>query len=573
MSSFLTATRASSLVILAVAWVPTCNTAKTPVRHFDAPAGIAVAPYRPEGYSAARPPLLYGFVADPGFNAIRRINLTDRGLTEPRFPVGRALSAVVSHTGASGVVDAIWGLDRSAGRLVRVDPAKALTPTFTAPTSSPACCTLDGITVKVATTATETWTVTYRASLQHWDVVGSGSGVQSHFARTNAEYQADNEAVRFFLHANSAPSDGDSFVFSTDNGVTESAVVNTGNGLNLVKLDDNTALVSQDSPAQLIAFDLGSGAPLQYFGLPATASPGALEVSADSKAVYVSDLGNPVIYRLNTVGPVATWSLDTFPAPVPMRDLAATGDNGRLFAMAADADDVFVFETPDFIPVDFSALVPGFDPLRFPSTIRSLAAGRLVHGTHGSGTPTWPVLLTAHGGNAYVLLGGTGCIDFNDPVGARLTGLSFRDASLPSSPKFRSDLFEANRCGGVVHTETWSFIYDGLAKVWRAKGSFSGPQVGVLTEGVPYTTDRGEITLEIDGDAGLPTDDGDTFFLTVSDGVSLTNVQLVPGKPVFYQLPPDATGRVIERALIPNVASDSVSDVDLDNRRVVVTYR
>jgi len=42
-----------------------------------------------------------------------------------------------------------------------------------------------------------------------------------------------------------------------------------------------------------------------------------------------------------------------------MRDVAITGDGARLFALAAEADDIFVFAIPDMLPVDFNGLTPG----------------------------------------------------------------------------------------------------------------------------------------------------------------------------------------------------------------------
>ena len=545
------------------------NSHKLGERHFDAPVGIAIGP---AGETA--PAHVFGFVSDPGHFAIRRIDLERRRVIEPRYPVGRPLGALVAHVGSSATVDKLWGVDTAAGRLISVDPALALSPTVSAPTISPSCCTLESVKITPGLTSTQTWTVTYRAGLDRWQVEGSGSGVQKNFARTNDGFITDQKEVSFHIRRGASPPvEGDRFVFATDNGVQIAAISTTASAINLTSVGGTTGLLVTETPPSIVAFDLASGALLQTFGLTTGARPAAIEVAADDSAAYLADLGNAVIYRLATAGPVSGWTLQSFPAPVPMRDIAVTGDNLRLHAMAADADDVFVFALPDLLPLDFDAQIPGFDPLRFPTAIRGLAGARTVHGSRGSGVPGYPIVVTSHAGNAFVLNGGTGCIDFDSSNGPSLVGARFRDAGLQSAPVFKGSVYHASACGGVTRTETWSFIYDGLAHVWRAKGSFSGPQVGVLTENVPYSTDRGEITVEIDSNTSLPSDDGDTFFLSVTDGIGPIPVGLIPSRPAFFTLPPDATGRIVERALVPNTGSDTISDLDLDRRRPVATYR
>lgn len=549
-----------------------CDGRKKIRRHFDAPVGVTINPYGVES-----PAHLHAFVSDPGNVAIRRIDLERRRVVEPRLPVGRTLGPLASHVGGGGVVDLLWGVDTQKGALVSIDPGAALTPTVSAVSfadmGAVSPLELVDLTVVPGRTGTQAWTVTYREGLERWEVTGSGSGTQRELAPPTGGYTSDDKEIRFSIRrtGDGLPTEGDTFTFSTDNGVQVSAVIGTGLAVNLIAVNDQVGLVSTAAPA-LTTFDLGTGALIATYPLPAGAIPGGMDVSPDGSAAYIADLGNPLVHRLNTVGPAATWVLETLPAEVPMRDVAVGGDGSRTFAMAADADAVFVYLTPGWTPLDFVGGEVGFDPVPFPSAIRRIASARLPVVMRGTGVPSYPVFVTTHAGNVFTLNGGTGCLDFASSRGARIGGLRFRDSSQPSGPQFVAESFNVNNCGGVTRNETFTLVYNGLIDAWEITGTLSGKQSGVLLEGQTYTTDRGEVTMLIQGNPDLPSDDGDTFFLTVSDGVAPLPLGLIPDRPHFFSLTRD-DGIEIEYALVPNVASDTLSQVEVGRRRVVATYR
>lgn len=547
-----------------------CEGQKAPKRHFDAPLSVAIGPYGED----ADP---WAFVADASNLAVRRIDLRARKVVEPALPVGRPLTALALHVGPAGVVDRVWGVDRRNGALVHLDPVDALSPvagTVTFTDAGPASAVdLDGLQVESGRTSTQTWTVTYREGLDRWEIVASGAGPQRELPRTGESFRSDEGEVRFRVvrTGDAPPTEGDTFTFQTENGVQVAAFLTTGGAMNVVRVDDDHGVVSTVEPARLVAFHLDTGAEVASFSLPAGAIPGGMEVAPGGNALWVADLGNPLLHRLDTTGDPSAWTLSNRPIAVAARDVAVSGDDLRVFAMAADAADVFVYALPDWTPVDFTGATLGADPVPFRAATRAMAGARLPHVMRGTGIPSYPVLLTTHAGNLFAMHGGTGCIDFADPRGPRLQGVRFRNSATQSAPIFNDEAFEANRCGGVVRNETWTLVYDGLLGAWEVSGNVSGPQTGLLFEDLPYTTDRGEITMLIESNEEFPTDDGDTFFVSVIDGIAALPVGLVPGRPVFFTL--DVDGTPVEYALVPNAAGDTLTQVDVGERRVRATYR
>lgn len=547
--------------------MPTCEGDRKIKRHFDAPQSVALAPY-----GTSLPPHPYAFVGDDNNRAIRTIDLDDRDL-EKRLPTGRRLTALVAHTGAAGIADVIWSVDRDSGELLRFTLAEALTPTATAPVFAGAGSSDLELTVNVipGRTPTSTWTVTYRAGFDRWEV-RSVSGVNDELVKTGKVYTADEKEVKFRIDNNgdADPVDGDTFTFDTDNGMDVVAVTTSGKGVGLIAVGPDTAVLSTDSSG-LIAFSQATGLVEQSFALPAGAIPGGMELAPDGLSLWVSDLGNPLVHRLNTAGAPSTWFLESFPAPLAMRDVAIAGDGRRLFALAADADDIFVFSLPAVRPIDLLGKTPEVDALPMRSAIRGIAGARRPHVMRGSGVPGYPILLTTHAGNVFFVNGATGCADYSDLRGPRLTGVRYRDSALPSNPSFDLDSLEMTSCGGFVRNENWVLTYNGLLDAWEVEGSVTGKQQGLLNEGELYETDRGELTMRIAGDAELPSDDGDQFIFSVSDGLRPLLVGLIPDRPVFQTV---GTGEdEVEFAIIANSASDSVAQVNVLKRRVTKTFR
>ena len=548
--------------------MPDCSGEKPPRRHFDSPQSVTVAPY-----GEALPPHAYAFVVDDNNRALRTLDLDDHD-REQRLPTGRRLSSLVAHTGPSGTADLVWAIDRDSGEVVRFTLADALLPTATAPVftdvGAPSAVEMSAVTVIPGRTPSSTWTVTWRDGLQRWEV-RSAAGVDEKLAKTGDNFTADERAVKFEIRrtdGDAPPTDGDTFTFETYNGLDVVAVSTTGRGVGLVAAGPDTAVLTTSS-ASLVAFNMVSGLAEQTLALSPGAMPGGMELAPDGTTLWVADLGNPLVYRVDTVGAPAAWTVTAFPVPIPMRDLAVTGDGLRLFTLAADADDVFVFTVPDVRPVDILGITPEVDSLPLRSAIRSIAGARQPHVMKGTGVPAYPVLLTTHAGNVFFLNGSTGCADYSDLRGPRFTGIRFRDSALPSNPSFDLSSFAVTSCGGFIHNENWTLTYNGLLDAWEVQGSVTGKQSGLLTEGVPYTTDRGELSFQILGDVQLPSDDGDQFVFSLTDGISPLQVGLIPDRPAFALVGDDAH----EVAVVANAASDSVAQFDVRRRRVTKTYR
>lgn len=529
---------------------------------------MVVAPY-----GEALPPHAYAFVADDNNRALRTLDLDEHD-REQRLPTGRRLMSLVAHTGAGGTADLVWAVDRDSGEVVRFTLAEALLPTATAPVftdaGAPSDVEMSEVRVVPGRTPSSTWTVTWREGLNRWEV-RSAAGVDEELAKTNDGYTADERAVKFEIRrtGDAPPTDGDVFTFETDNGLDVVAVTTTGKAVGLAAVGPDTAILSTDSPGSLVAFNQVTGIAEQTFALAPGAIPAGMELAPDGTSLWIADLGNPLVYRLETVGPTAAWTLTAFPVPISMRDLAVTGDGLRLFTLAADADDVFVFSLPDVLPVDLLGITPEVDALRLRTAIRSISGARQPHVMKGSGVPAYPVLLTTHAGNVFFLNGSTGCADYSDLTGPRLTGIRYRDSALPSNPLFDVSAFDVTSCGGFIHNENWTLTYNGLLDAWEVEGSVTGKQFRLLYEEQEYVTDRGELTLKLTGDPQLPSDDGDQFIFSVTDGISPLRVGLIPDRPAFALVGSDAH----EVAVVANAASDNVVQFDVRRRRVTKTYR
>jgi hypothetical protein len=240
--------------------------------------------------------------------------------------------------------------------------------------------------------------------------------------------------------------------------------------------------------------------------------------------------------------------------------------------MAADADDVFLWSAPDFTPIDFTGTLPGVDPLSFPAAIRALGAARQAHVMRGSEAPTFPVFVTSHAGNLFTLNGSTGCLDFVDSNGAHLSGARFVDSLPASAEVFNVNVFKTSPCGGVTRSETWTLVFHGETGTWSVTGSRSGRQTHDLVENVPYITDRGEVTMEIDNTSTTaPTTDGDQMIISVVDGVGPLALGNLPDRPYVVSVPHGTEVR--EYALVPNVDGDSVLQIDLSDRHILASYR
>lgn len=542
---------------------------ETPKRRFDAPQAVAVAPW-----GDSLPPALHAFVADTENRALRAIDVEDRDV-EDRLPTSRSLAALVPQTGAAGVAEAIWGIDRNRGELVRVDLETALTPTVSDWTFTGSGFELDDLSARPGRAATSAWTVTYREGIDRWEVE-SISGVQNELAKTGDSYTSDEKEVRFRIRRTvdgAQAAEGDQFTFTTDNGLEAIGIGTGGNAVNLAAagLDGTDAVLALEGPGSLIAFDLESRLAHQTFGLSIGAIPAGMASTPDGTALWVADLGNPVLYRIDTSAAPGAWTIATVPMPLPMRELAITGDGARLFALAADADDVFVFALPDATPVDLVGRTPEIDPLRLGVAIRTLSAARMPVVMRGNDVPGYPVIVSTHAGNLFFLNGSSGCVDWSSRRGPSVTGIRFRDSATTSNPTFDFDVFEVTTCGGFIRNENWTLTFNGLLDAWEVTGSLSGKQQAVLREGETYTTDLGEITMRIVGDPSLPSDDGDQFIFSITDGISPLSVGSVPERPAYGVVGEgeDAT----EYAFVPASGSDTVSQVNVERRRVSRTYR
>ena len=372
-----------------------------------------------------------------------------------------------------------------------------------------------------------------------------------------------------------APANGSRFTFATDNGVVSIDVGATVADVATLP-DQSQILAVVTDPPGLVAVS-PAGDTVITVALPGAVRPSHIAFSPDGDFAFISDRAAQLLHLVDlSSGNPASYVVSTAVTPVAGRQFAVTPDGRRGFLLANGSNDVFVFDVnnsvapPILTPLDVVGRTPGIDPVPFPGGVRAIGAGLNVQ-TQRTGAAAYPIIVTTHAGHARFLNGNTGCQDFVDDRGARLDLFRFNDLGSLSAPLFDLETFETSKCGGVARSEEWTVRYSGGAGGYEVTGSSSGIQAGLAIEGEFYETDRGELRFQIIGSTEAPTDDGDVFRLTISDGISPLRVGELPGDIVFVMI--EENGEPVEYALVANPGNDLITQIDVERRRVARNYQ
>jgi hypothetical protein len=522
---------------------------------------------------------LTAFVSQQGARALGRVNLETRKILS-HLPLGR-IPGKVAAAGQDDVTY-LYVVDGASGDLLEVELAKTLDPaagdTLFDDQGAASDVELVGVKVTPGKTPSQLWTISYDESASGWVVRGDGLGAQKDVAETGRSFETVGGEISFTINQTGAapPTHGDTFWFHTDNGV-EAIDVGAGRAVDILATG-SFLLVAMNEPTALAVLDVDSSE-VTTVALPAGTIPASLTLAPGGEGVFVADRGNERAHGIDiSSGVPASFTVASVALPTSAREIAITPDGRRLFALSNLANDVFVadldlsVDPPAVVPLDLIGKTAGADPVPFRGGLRGLAAGPEVV-TMRAGGAAYPVLVTSHSGGLFFLNGNSGCQDFDDDRGARMENFRFVDTGLISRPLFDLPQFFTNRCGGITQTESWRIVFNAALGAYEVIGSDSGTQVELAFEGEPYETDLGELRFVVEGSEESPTTDGDTFTLSVVDGVTPLGLGELPGDVAFFSLPDGPDGAEVAYALIASPGEDLLTQVHLGDRRAVATFR
>jgi len=470
-------------------------------------------------------------------------------------------------------------------------------PVFVDDDGSGDSASMSGIELRHGFTTTEDWVVEYDGS--EWFVTGSASGRQTRSPRFGKQWTSDNRELTFKISGTASA--GDRFELSTDVGVVEhdlggvplSLLEVPGTDLMLVGLWDREADLGD-----LLVWDRLTASEVGRIALPESSQPWRLTWD-QTGTLFVGDARRSAVYiiALDEDAPAASV-VEEIATPAPIEALAVVSQEAdtlahrefynHLFVAPVDDTrvDLYDLTTGEWVDVNpRDGIVGGLD-LRSPvvgmSTV-PMAIKLLEETNDGTRRREHVVAVTTFDGALRLIEGPTGCLAI-DVQGARLIAdvntelVAFSDLGDISNPVLVTDPATSRQvvssaCGGIARDEAWRLIYDGVEGAWRATGTLSGEQEGLVYEDERYTTDDGGLSWVIL--AGTwPTTDGDTFTFTIEDGVlemteitvSTTDVMTfnLPGPPLAFTMDMGPSGggwdedRTKAHILLPVTNSDAV---------------
>lgn len=586
-----------------------CNSDEEWEKHFDGPVSVAVL------YPEAGGPFedVVGFVSNSRSGRITPLDLKhDRVLTDDLsasflrasyVATGRArilgdvaVLAPNLETVTLFVTDAAHGLLVEAPYIVGFDQEPVeVVPTSTEPLFVDAdgngdAPRLEGLELRAGYTTTEQWTVTWDGTA--WEVEGSRSGLQEELAEPGEEYHSGYREVQFTIIGTATP--GDRFEFSTDTGIVEHDVGGVIQAMSMAP-DQSHLLLSIYEPdtdgAALVVFDLAGRVVTGRIPLEEGAQPYRMSWTPDGSLVFVGDarLARAWQVAVDVADPAASV-VDSLEMPGPLLDLAyvETERHRRLAVAPVGVNRVDLLDLDDGGFVDVNPYVAGVAGLETSSPVVGLATSPLEQLTpetteFGARYPSYGIAVSLYEGRLVLLDPDTGCL-VPDTLGPRsyessTDDFSWSDLDPSSTPYLWEDEatgkhVQVNECAGIASSETWEIAFDGVAQAWTVEGSLSGLQHNVAREDERYVSDEGAISFTVM--AGVqPSTDGDTFRVTVKDGVLDWDSDLdddgevdrsieLPGRPVcfWYDVGPTGGGwDEIDRrafALVPVTNSDLV---------------
>jgi len=418
--------------------------------------------------------------------------------------------------------------------------------------------TLDGLTVRTGYTTTEDWSISYDG--EQWWVEGTASGDQSVRAGFDTAYHTDDRELEFTIVGTATV--GDRFEVSTDSGIVTHEI--GGTVLALAMSPDQTALAASlydtaSGEASLVVLNPADGAVLGSVSLPEGASPYRMHWSADGQ-LFVSDTALPNVYELRLdTSDVSGSEISIYSTDGPSFDVAAiTTDAFSHLAVApvgASRVDLYDLSTGERIAVNaFSGGSHGLD-LGSPVTgIGALPIASRVpqENEWGAQLETHAIAVSLFKGELVLMDAETGCLVQHEEgpysYGSSTDSYVFTDVGSASDPYINTDDVEGqavvvNECAGVAVDQTWDIRFDEIEQAWHVEGSRSGEQASFASEDERYVSDEGDISFLILSGAS-PSTDGDTFSVTVDDGVMRFSGDLDRSgdSDVYLELPGDPVG-------------------------------
>jgi hypothetical protein len=394
---------------------------------------------------------------------------------------------------------------------------------------------------------------------------------------TGQQWTADQRELTFKIEGSATA--GDRFTLSTDNGVIEHDLGSVPLSLLEVPESDLMVVGTWDREADLgdvMIWDRLTASEVGRIALPEGSQPWRLTWD-DAGRLFAGDARRSAVYIIDLDLTTPEDSVvDEIVTPAPIQDLAVVQQEedeltqregySHLFVAPIDDNrvDLYDLESGTWVDVNPRDGIAGGLDLRSPvvglSTI-PIPIKLLEEANNGNRHKERVVAVSTTDGALRLVQGIDGCLAI-DSQGARLIAdvgaerVTFNDYGDSSNPVLvtndaTSRQVVSSDCGGIARDESWTMVYDGVEGAWRARGSVSGEQDGLVYEDTRYTTDEGGLSwLLLAGTR--PSTDGDTFFFQVEDGVLEMTEMIVsaqsimtfnlPGPPVAFTIDMGPTG-------------------------------
>lgn len=451
-------------------------------------------------------------------------------------------------------------------------------PVFTDADNSGDSPTLEDLRVKDGYTATEDWVVEYDGT--EWLVTGSRSGLLEFGAIPELEYIGEDRSVAFTIRGEATA--GDTFEFSTDNGLVEFDL--GGIPLSLTMAPDQSRLavtvhMQETNTVELRWIDPVAGNDLGTVPLPKDAIPGRMAWSEDGSVLYVADEGRSAAWEIRTDEGDA---LVEHVLPWPVFDVAPLEDAEAgtrwLYVAPLSGRSVHMIDLATDEEMDINPSAPGTQGMEFTAPVLGLEAIPMAYDfpetdNEGINRRGRSVAVSLYSGRIMFMEEHSGCLvqDLTGPRTAVQSSASSYDhntsfdniagAAYLEQNATNLHHVQVNACAGVAPAEQWRMRFNAAVQAWEVEGVYSGSQTAMAYEDQRYTSDRGEISFVIRA-GGTPSQDGwEITFETVegavagdgNNGTSDTDDRDVvfdmPSDPVYFDYrvgPTDGGWRVID---------------------------
>lgn len=458
--------------------------------------------------------------------------------------------------------------------------------------------TVQDLRMRHGWSTTEDWRFEFDGT--RWWAFGGQSGKQSQPFEMGERWSSDNKEIVLALEGSAT--EGDRLTFRTETGVREHDVGGVPLAVTRIPDTDLVALGTWDRDADvgaLVLWDAAAAAEVGRLSLDDGGQPWRIVVSEARDALFIADAKVPRVLRVpfDATQPDLLVAESIPTRTIPM-DLALVSDPGdeptgalpydHLFVAGAVDPHVDIYDLTTGTWIDVNPLddVEGGLDLRSPVVGLSTAPLPIrLQEESGDGIrrESRVVAVTTFDGSVRLLEGATGCqaITTDGPRVASETGyedVAFDDNGPASNPVMLTDSATGRQvisdpCGGVLRTETWSVVFDGVEGNWIVEGSASGVQEGRAWADDRYVSDQGELSFIILA-ATAPATDGDAFSFTMEEGTLRLDEVLgsnssaspleLPARPLAFMVEAGPTGggwnpdRRQVHLLVPATNSDVV---------------